>query len=86
VVKTKYKTYSLHFTNHLGQRRRLSVGSNYQGAERLRIRFESLLLDGKVPDKEMLKEVQKENVQSITIKEFFPIFMKVHGRLQSESM
>ena len=86
VVKTKYGTYALHFTNYLGRRRRLSVGSNYQSAERLRIRFESLLLDGKDPERETFKQVQREKVQSITIKEFYPMFMKVHGQLQSESM
>ena len=86
VVKTKYNTYALKFTNHLGRRRRLSVGPNSQNAERLRIKFEGLLLEGKDPENEMFKELQKEKVQSITIKEFFPVFMKVHGHLQSESM
>jgi len=58
VVKTKYGTYALHFANHLGRRRRLSVGFNYQSAERLRIRYESLLLDGKDPERETIKQVQ----------------------------
>ena len=63
VVEIKYKTYALHFTNNLGKRRRFSVGLNKGNAEKLKIKFENFLLDGKDPEEEILKQEQKKKIQ-----------------------
>ena len=58
IVKTKYCTYSLHFTNPDGRRRRLSIGKEYQYAQRLAVRFSDWLLEGKDPESE-IEQAQK---------------------------
>ncbi len=84
VAKTKYGTYSLHFTSPDGRRRRLSVGSNEQQAQRTAIKFADWLLDGKDPECEMERAKKEESAKSITLKEFYPRFMEEYGKRQSE--
>jgi len=79
VVKTKYSTYALHYSNPDGRRRRLSVGPKYQLAQRQAIRFTDWLLGGKDPEMEIERAQRNEIAQSITVREFFPIFMERHG-------
>lgn len=79
VVKTKYGTYSLHFTSPDGNRRRLSVGSHRQAAERLAVRCGDWLLEGKDPEREMEHAKQTEKAKAITLREFFPVFMERYG-------
>lgn len=86
IVKTEYGTYSLHFTTPVGRRRRLSVGNDYQYAQRLAVRFNDWLLEGKDPEKELELVERIESEKHITMHEFFPVFMKRHGSRQSESM
>ena len=86
VVKTKFGTYSLHFNNPDGRRRRLSVGNNYQHAQRLSIKFSDWLLEGKDPERELELSELAEKKRHITFREFFPIFMERHGVMRSESM
>ena len=47
IVQTRYKTYALHYYNPDGCRRRLAVGRDYQQAQRLAVKFQDLILDGK---------------------------------------
>jgi len=86
IKPTKNNSYALHYTNPDGRRRRLSVGKNYQDAERLKSKFDAWLLEGKDPELEMEKAKQKEKVRSITLREFYPVFMERHGKHQSRSM
>ncbi len=86
IVKTKYGTYSLHFTNPDGRRRRLSVGSDIQLAQRQAIKFTDWLLEGKDPELEIERLNKKEKAKTITVREFFPIFMERHGSRQSKKM
>ncbi len=86
IIKTKYGTFSLHYTNPDGRRRRLSVGPDYQQALRISIKSTDYLLEGRNPEQEILKSTQREKAQSVTIREFYPTFMEVHGKLQSPAM
>ncbi|MFC1537604.1 tyrosine recombinase XerC [Gemmatimonadota bacterium] len=86
VVITRYGTYSLHYTTPDGRRRRLSVGSDYQQAQRLSIKFTDWLLDGKDPECEMERTQHQEQARAITLREFFPVFRKRHGSRQSKGM
>ena len=83
IVKTKYRTYSLHFINPDGRRRRLSVGRDYNQAQRLVMRFMDWLLEGKDPEKEIMKAKHEENRKAITVRDFFRVFMERHGNLRS---
>jgi integrase len=86
IKKTEYGSYSLNFTNLEGRRRRLSVGENFSHAQRLAVRFEDWLLDGKNPEWELERLKQNERAKSITLREFYPMFMERHGSHQSVNM
>lgn len=86
IVKTKYGTYSLHFTTPIGRRRRLSAGNDYPHAQRLAVKFNDWLLEGKDPEEEMEDMRRSEQEKMTTLREFFPVFMERHGRLRSPKM
>ncbi len=86
IKETKYGTYSLEFTNPNGRRRRLSVGKDLQYAQRLSVRFNDWLVEGKDPERELERIEQAERAKNITIREFFTVFMERHGSLQSQNM
>ncbi len=86
VFKTKYGTYSLHFINPDGRRRRLSVGCDYQHAQRLSVKFSDWLLEGKDPERELEQAKEAERTRNVTIREFLPVFMERHGILRSKAM
>jgi len=86
VKKTRYGTYSLHYINPDGRRRRLSVGENYQIAQRLAVNYTDWLLDGKDPEHEMVDRQLKEKYQRITMRELYPTFMRHFGGFQSANM
>ncbi|HUU27816.1 MAG TPA: hypothetical protein VM123_08390, partial [archaeon] len=86
VVKTQYGTHSLHYYSPDGHRRRLSVGSDKQNAQRLAVKITDWLLDGKDPEREMERARQEEQARRISITDFFPVFLDKHGNLQSENM
>ncbi len=85
-VKTEYGTYSLHYVNPDGRRRRLSVGSDEQHAQRLAIRFNDWLLESKDPEQELERTEKAEKAKRITVRDFYPVFMERHGNMQSKSM
>ena len=78
--------YQLYFYNPRGERRRISVGSDYQQAQRLAVKFTDWLLEGKDPERELEKAQQKEQEKTITLRDLFGIFMERHGSKQSSSM
>jgi hypothetical protein len=86
IVPTKYGTFSLHYTNPDGRRRRLSVGPDYQLVQRQSVKFTDWLLEGKDPEIEILKARNNETAQAITVKELFPDFMSRHGTHKSTNM
>lgn len=86
IIKTEYGTYSLHFINPDGRRRRLSAGSDYQYAQRLQLKFTDLLIEGKDPEHDIEQVNQKRRTGSITIKDLFPVFMSRHGVHKSPKM
>ena len=86
VVKTKYSTYALHYINPDGRRRRLSIGSDQNLAQRLTVKFNVWLLEGKDPEIEIERAQRSEIAQSITVREFFPIFMERHGIYRRPTM
>jgi integrase len=86
IVKTEYGTYSLHFTNPDGRRRRLSVGPDFTHAQRLAVRFTDWLMAGKDPEREFDQLQQTEKAQRLTVREFFDVFMDRHGIQQSKGM
>ena len=76
----------LDFINPGSQRRRLSVGSDAQQAQRMAIKFMDWLMEGKDPEREMEHAKQAEKARGITLKDFFPVFMVRHGSRQSAKM
>ncbi len=86
IVKTKYGTYALHYTNPDGRRRRLSVGSDQNLAQRIAVKFNDWLLEGKNPESEIKCAQQNEKAKSISIRDFFPIFMSRYGVLRRPTM
>ena len=69
-----------------GRRRRLSVGSDAQLAQRLSVRFTDWLIMGKDPEYELERAQQRENARRISLRDFFPEFLERHGKDQSEKM
>ena len=86
VVQTCYGTYALHYINPDGRRRRLSVGKDFQLAQRQAIKFTDWLIEGKDPECKLEHAKQTEKAKKITIFEFFPVFMERHGSRQSKKM
>jgi integrase len=84
IVKSKYNTYYLHFTNPAGIRRRISVGSDESFAYRRANQFEAFLLDSKDPERELQRIRQEEKARQITLKEFFPEYLRRHSPHLSE--
>ncbi len=86
VEKTKYGTYSLHYYSPDGTRRRSSVGSDEQYAQRIRVKYDDWLMEGKDPERELERAKQEEQAKSINLRDFYPVFMDRHGRTVSRSM
>ena len=80
------ESYQLYFYKPRGERRRLSIGSDYHQAQRMAVRFSDWLMDGKDPEFEMERNKQIELSHQITLSELYPIFMERHGIHQSKSM
>jgi len=80
------KMYQLYYYSPRGERRRLSVGNDYESAQLLAVRFNDWLIEGKDPESELQKAQQKETMKTITVREFFPMFIERHGKLRSFKM
>ena len=85
-IQKRGKSYQLYYYTPEGRRRRLSVGKEYQLAQRLSVKFNDWLLEGKDPELELKRSRQIEEAKAITLKDFFPVFMERHGTHQSKSM
>ena len=85
-IRRRGKRWQIDFINPEGKRRQLTGGYTKESAERRRIKFASWLIDGKDPEMEVEKERVKHQLQTITIREMFPIFMDRHGRNRSLKM
>jgi len=85
ILETKYGTYSLHFTNPDGRRRRLTVGADFRIAQRMAVKFNDWLFEGKDPEIEMERLKYIEKSSAITLKELYPIFLQRFGRYQSKN-
>ena len=85
-ITKRGSSYQLYYYNPRGERRRISVGIDYQHAQRLAVKFNDWLMDGKDPERELKLSQQSEQAKEITIKEFFPVFMERHGIQQSIKM
>ncbi len=85
-IKQRGCSYQLYYYNPNGERRRLSVGSDYQQAQRLVVKFADWLLKGKDPECELRKAQKKEEAKAITLRELYPVFMERHGKLRSHKM
>lgn len=75
------RNYQIYYHNLIGERRRLSAGNNLQNAQRIAVRFNDWLLEGREPEIELKKSHQIN--QLISIKSLFPMFMERHGNLRS---
>lgn len=78
-IKKRGNSYQLEYYNPNGERRRLSVGKNLQNAKRRAYEYDNFLLYGKDPEfgyKMAQNDAERSN---ISLKEFFPVFMKRHG-------
>ncbi len=86
ILRKRGKRWQIDYANPEGFRRQLAAGYSREGAERLRIKFISWLIDNKDPEIELIKERAGHRHQSVTIRELFPIFMDRHGRNRSKKM
>ncbi len=84
--KDKRGSYYLDYHDLLGNRRRLRVGTLESVAQKIAVKYTEWLMDGKNPEAEISKMEQRAKARNVTVKEFFPIFMKRHGSQQSVSM
>ncbi|MFC1552428.1 tyrosine-type recombinase/integrase, partial [Candidatus Latescibacterota bacterium] len=80
------KSYQLYYYNPNGERRRITVGKDYQYAQRMSVKFSDWLLDGRCPEEEIERAKQIESSRQVTLSELYPNFMKRHGSLQSKKM
>ncbi len=78
-VKQRGASYQLVYYNPKGERRRISAGKDAQHAQRLAIKFNDWLIEGKDPEREIEQARQREQAQSITIRDLFPLFMERHA-------
>ena len=86
IIQKRGNSYQLYYYNPRGERRRISVGNDFQQAQRLAVKFNDWLMDGKDPESEIKKAQQEEASKAITLKDFFPVFMERHGIHQSRNM
>jgi|GEM_PF-2712295 integrase len=76
VVKNpKYNTWSIHYTNIDGRRRRPSVGPDRQHAERQAIQYEEWLNKGTDPE---LEEKKLKHCKALTLREIEPLYVSQH--------
>ncbi len=85
-IQKRGNSYQLYYYNPRGERRRISVGNDYQQAQRLAVKFNDWLMEGKDPESELELTSKFEKARNITFREFLPIFMKRHGENQSPKM
>ena len=85
-LRKRGNKYQIDYVNPDGCRRRLSAGTSFQIAERLRIKYANWLLDGKDPEREEEREKLARQNRSVILKEFFPVFMERYGSKQSVNM
>ena len=78
--------YQFYFYNPRGERRRVSVGEDFQYAQRLAVKFNDCLLEGKDPEIETAIIQKSSQRSSVTLKEIFPDFMHRHGIYRSKGM
>lgn len=86
ILRKRGNRWQIDYINPDGVRRQLSAGRSRSGAERLRVKFASWLIDNKDPEIELIKEQADHRHQSMTIRELFPLFMDRHGRNRSRKM
>ena len=88
-VKTRLRpdtgTWTLDYINPEGRRRQLSGGNDEQQARRLAVHFQDWLLEGKDPEREIEQSRQEAQAKALTLREFFPMFMKRHGECQGQN-
>ena len=78
IYRKPVKTYQLDYFNGAGRRRRISVGRDREFAYRMRREFEEWLWEGKDPERELAKLEAQRKRQSVTLREYFPIFVERH--------
>lgn len=85
-LRQRGERWQIDYVNPDGIRRQLAAGHSKGGAERLRVKFASWLIDNKDPEIELIKERASHRLQSMTIRQLFPLFMDRHGRNRSVKM
>ena len=78
--------YQIYYYNPQGERRRISVGDDYDYAQRLVDQFNDWLVECKDPENEIKKIRQKEIAKASSIQTLFSIFMKRHAKFKSTAM
>ena len=86
LVQTKYGSWSIHYTNLAGRRRRLTAGNNLTNAKEMVIQFNEWLSSNNDPEEELAHQRRRAEIRNITLSEFFPVFYERHGSRQSKSM
>ncbi|MFA6472631.1 MAG: site-specific integrase, partial [Candidatus Latescibacterota bacterium] len=91
-IQKRGKNYQLYYYNPLGERRRITVGSDRDLAQRRAIKYSDWLLEGKDPEAEIKKaqeeekQREKEKATPMTLRRLYPTFLERHGTSQSKSM
>jgi integrase len=83
-IQKRGKNYQLYYYNPMGERRRISVGSDRDLAQRRAIKYSDWLLEGKDPEEEIEKAQEAEDRKHLSLRDFFPIFLKRHGNERRE--
>ncbi|MFC1553936.1 tyrosine-type recombinase/integrase [candidate division KSB1 bacterium] len=86
IVQNKHGIWELHYKNPDGRRRRLSAKTSDKSVARhLTVKFTEWLMEGKDPEQELEQARKRNQARSISIKQFFPVFMERHGSKNSLS-
>ncbi|MFA6470923.1 MAG: tyrosine-type recombinase/integrase [Candidatus Latescibacterota bacterium] len=85
-IQKRGSNYQLYYYNPQGERRRISVGSDRDLAQRRAVKFSDWLLEGKDPEVEIESARKGEESKNYTLTQLYPVFIERHGRFQSKSM
>ena len=75
-LRKRGKSYYAEYTDHQGRRPRPSLGSDRMIAERLLVRINDWLIEGKDPIKELKKLKQRKTSESVTLRQFYPEYQR----------
>lgn len=85
-LRKRGDSYYAEYTDHHGKRPRPTLGSDYVTAQRLVVKINEWLYEGKDPVEELNRFRERGEPGSMTLRQFHPQFIERHGKRLSRSM